>query len=101
MCSVEERQSSIKRKEQREKRAGFYVGGGCQTRGRREVGSVANLRDMNVKACWEMGGRKGAWSACKVYAGEENENGSKAKCLEVWRCDFGSFCGACWGRAPQ
>ncbi|WP_375611647.1 hypothetical protein [Bartonella sp. AA9NXGY] len=55
---------------------------------------------MNVKAWWENGERKGAWSACKAarYAGGENENGEVRLSVQRYGgCDFGCFCGECWG----
>ncbi|WP_375668413.1 hypothetical protein [Bartonella sp. AP36NXGY] len=47
-----------------------------QAKSAKSAGSTKSLV-MNVKAWWENGERKGAWSACKAarYAGGENENG--------------------------
>ncbi|WP_375703561.1 hypothetical protein [Bartonella sp. AD13SXNS] len=39
----------------------------------------------------------GAHARWRGIAGGENENGSRTKCLETWWCDFGCFCGECWG----
>ncbi|WP_375633337.1 hypothetical protein [Bartonella sp. MM97QHHN] len=83
LCSVEERQSSIKRKEQRGKRVGFYVGGGCQTG---EAGSIANLGDRNVKAWSEMGERVLGMKTRRMLEGKTRmRRGGKGSCVALRR----------------
>ncbi len=88
MCSVEERQSSIKRKEQRGKRAGFCVGGGCQTGGAQGSREHSELRGQE---CERHGGKMweervlGAHARRRGMLEGKTRMGSKAKCSEVWR----------------
>ncbi|WP_375706874.1 hypothetical protein [Bartonella sp. AA126HLJHH] len=55
---------------------------------------------MNVKGMVGKCGKKGCLERMQggaVCWRGKREWGVRPSCLEIWWCDFGSFCGECWG----
>ncbi len=73
---------------------------GAKQGGRREAGSIANLGDRNVKGMVGKCGKKGCLERMQggaVCWRGKREWGVRLSVQRYGGCDFGCFCGECWG----